>query len=195
MALKVLQDTRHIRVGLNPNFLRMQERPPILRREDRVNNQVGRDWGIEYDNNISIRSNQCDSDALSGRFPCACRSQGRSPGLFSVRPSGDWSRPEKMSKLHCAGGDARVLSLDICHRPKGENRTAHGLQPWERRPRENRPERAAECRASFPKITFVESDSMAFQKLTKLFLVRKFAVMLSLMRNVGGNTLYVRLAY
>src|SRR5437868_6508188 len=104
MALKVLQDTRHIRVGLNPNFLRMQERPPILRREDRVNNQVGRDWGIEYDNNISIRSNQCDSDALSGRFPCACRSQGRSPGLFSVRPSGDWSRPEKMSKLHARAG-------------------------------------------------------------------------------------------
>jgi hypothetical protein len=31
-----------------------------------------------------------------------------------------------------------------------------------------RPERAAEGRSLFPKITFVESDSMAFQKLTKL---------------------------
>jgi hypothetical protein len=29
-------------------------------------------------------------------------------------------------------------------------------------------ERAAEWPASFPEITFVESDSMAFQKLTKL---------------------------
>ena len=51
MALKVLQDTRHIRVGLNPNFLRMQERPPILRREDRVNNQVGK--GLGYPNMIT----------------------------------------------------------------------------------------------------------------------------------------------
>ena len=76
MALKVLQDTRHISVGLNPNFLRIQERPPILRREDRVKNQVGKGLGIEYNNNISTRSNQCDSDALSGRFPCACHSQG-----------------------------------------------------------------------------------------------------------------------
>jgi hypothetical protein len=23
-----------------------------------------------------------------------------------------------------------AVSLDILHRPKGENRTAHGLQPW-----------------------------------------------------------------
>ena len=50
-------------------------------------------------------------------------------------------------------------------------------------------ERAAECRSLFPKITFVESDSMAFQKLTKLFLIRKFAVMLGLIANVGGNSL------
>ena len=58
--------------------------------------------------------------------------------------------------------------LDILGRPKGENRIAHGLQPWEDGPERNRPERAAECRSLFPKITFVESDSMAFQKLTKL---------------------------
>jgi hypothetical protein len=32
-------------------------------------------------------------------------------------------------------------------------------------------ERATEWRASFLEITFVESDSMAFQKLTKLFLI------------------------
>src|SRR5580704_11245044 len=57
--------------------------------------------------------------------------------------------------------------LDVLGRPKGENRIAHGLQPW---------------------------DSMAFQKLTKLFLIRKFAVMLGLIGNVGGNGLYARLA-
>ena len=32
----------------------MQERPPILRREDRVRNQVGKRLGIEYDNNMSL---------------------------------------------------------------------------------------------------------------------------------------------
>ena len=79
--------------------------------------------------------------------------------------------------------------MDIFDRPKGENRIAHGLQPWEDCPERNRPERAAECRSLFPKITFVESDSMAFQKLTKLFLIRKFAVMLGLIGNVGGNGL------
>jgi hypothetical protein len=84
--------------------------------------------------------------------------------------------------------------LDILHRPKGENRIAHGLQPWEDVPERIAPERAAECRSLFPKITFVESDSMAFQKLAKLFLIRKFAVMLGLIGNVGGNSLYVRLA-
>ena len=40
--------------------------------------------------------------------------------------------------------------LDILGRPKGGNRIAHGLQPW---------------------------DSMAFQKITKLFLIREFALM------------------
>ena len=84
--------------------------------------------------------------------------------------------------------------LDILGRPKGENRIAHGLQPWEDGPERNRPERAAEGRSLFPKITFVESDSMAFQKLTKLFLIRKLAVMLGLIGNVGGNGLYARLA-
>jgi hypothetical protein len=54
--------------------------------------------------------------------------------------------------------------LDILGRPKGENRIAHGLQPWEDGSERNRPERAAEGRSLFPKITFVESDSMAFQK-------------------------------
>jgi hypothetical protein len=38
-------------------------------------------------------------------------------------------------------------------------------------------------------MTFVESDSMAFQTLTKLVLIRKFAVMLVLIGNVGGNSL------
>ena len=47
--------------------------------------------------------------------------------------------------------------LDILGRPKGENRIAHGLQPWEDGPGRNRPERAAEGRSLFPKI-IVESD-------------------------------------
>ena len=34
-----------IRVGLNANFLRMQERPPILRREDRVHDSVRKRLG------------------------------------------------------------------------------------------------------------------------------------------------------
>ena len=86
--------------------------------------------------------------------------------------------------------------MDILHRPKGENRIAHGLQPWEDVPERIalKAERASECQALFPEKTFVESDSMAFQKLTKLFLIRKFAVMLGLIGNVGGNSLYVRFA-
>jgi hypothetical protein len=40
--------------------------------------------------------------------------------------------------------------LDILGRPKGENRIAHGLQPWEDGPERNRPERAAEGRSLFP---------------------------------------------
>jgi hypothetical protein len=45
MALKVLQYTCHVRVGLTPNFLRTQERPPIFRREDSMHNQVGKGLG------------------------------------------------------------------------------------------------------------------------------------------------------
>ena len=40
MALKVLQYTRHVPVGLTPNFLRTQERSPIFLREDSMHNQV-----------------------------------------------------------------------------------------------------------------------------------------------------------
>src|SRR5580704_15478436 len=91
-----------------------------------------------------------------------------------------------------------LCSLDIflCvfQAPEGRTENSPGLQPWEDGPERNRPERAAEGRSLFPKITFVESDSIAFQKLTKLFLIRKFAVMLGLIGNVGGNGLYARLA-
>ena len=77
--------------------------------------------------------------------------------------------PGKVRRLALPKQDRIMLpaGLDILGRPKGENRIAHGLQPW---------------------------DSMAFQKLTKLFLLRKFAVMLGLIGNVGGNRLYARLA-
>jgi hypothetical protein len=56
------------------------------------------------------------------------------------------------------------------------------------------PGRAAEGRSLFPKITFVESDSMAFQKLTKLFLIRKYAMMLGLIGKCRQYGLYARLA-
>ena len=121
------------------------------------------------------------------RIPSARRTNGKQPRGFS---------PEKVRRLALPKQDRimRPAGLDILGRPKGENRIAHGLQPWEDGPERNRPERAAEGRSLFPKITFVESDSMAFQKLTKLFLIRKFAVMLGLIGNVGGNGLYARLA-
>jgi hypothetical protein len=62
--------------------------------------------------------------------------------------------PGRVRRLALPKQDRIVLpaGLDILGRPKGENRIAHGLQPW---------------------------DSMAFQKLTKLLLIRKFAVMLA----------------
>jgi hypothetical protein len=110
---------------------------------------------------------------------------------------------------------------DIAPKPgiktaKRSETNSPGLQAWEPTPAEMRPEsipnplrgcnsdrafrkdclvRASEGRGLFPKKTFVESDSMAFQKLTQLFLIRKFAVMLGLIGNVGGNSLYVRLAH
>ena len=109
------------------------------------------------------------------------------------RPAGTGYFPHD-SRHFVPGWPFGPAGLDILGRPKGENRIAHGLQPWEDGPERNRPERAAEGRSLFPKITFVESDSMAFQKLTKLFLIRKFAVMLGLIGNVAGNGLYARLA-
>jgi len=86
------------------------------------------------------------------------------------------------------------IFLCVFQAPEGRTENSPGLQPWEDGPERNRPERAAEGRSLFPKITFVESDSIAFQKLTKLFLIREFAVMLGLIGNVGGNGLYARLA-
>jgi hypothetical protein len=79
-------------------------------------------------------------------------------------------------------------------RPKGENRTAQAFRPGNV-PKEDRPERAADCRALFPKKSFVESKSMAFQKLTNFFPVRKSAVMFGLIGNVGANSLYLRLGW
>ena len=79
-------------------------------------------------------------------------------------------------------------------RPKGENRTAQAFRPGNV-PKENRPERAADYGALFPKKTFVKSKSMAFQKLTNLFPVRKSAMMFGLSGNVGANSLYFRLGW
>ena len=85
--------------------------------------------------------------------------------------------------------------LNILGRPKGENRIAHGLQPWEGGPERNRPERAAEGRSLFPKINVrrkrLDGVSEAHEALPD---TKKFAVMLGLIGNVGGNGLYARLA-
>jgi hypothetical protein len=70
-------------------------------------------------------------------------------------------------------------------RPKGENRTAQAFRPGNVA-KENRPERAADCRALFPKKTFVNNESMAFQKLTNLFPVGKSAMMFGLVGNNEG---------
>src|SRR5580704_3210211 len=54
--------------------------------------------------------------------------------------------PGKVRRLAVPKQDRIMLpaGLDILGRPKGENRIAHGLQPWEDGPERNRPERAAE---------------------------------------------------
>ena len=44
--------------------------------------------------------------------------------------------------------------------PEGRRENSPGLQPWECVRKEKRPERAADCRALFPKNAFVESDSI-----------------------------------
>jgi len=55
-------------------------------------------------------------------------------------------------------------SLDIfssvCQTPEGRRENSPGLQPWECVRKEKRPERAADCRALFPRMAFVESDSI-----------------------------------
>ena len=94
------------------------------------------------------------------RIPSARRTNGKQPRASALGKVRRLALPKQDRIMLPAG-------LDILGRPKGENRIAHGLQPW---------------------------DSMAFQKLTKLFLIRKFAVMLGLIGNVGGNGLYARLA-
>src|SRR4029077_20066030 len=136
-------------------------------------------------------SSQARSASAVWTFSCAYSKRPK-----DERKTAQGFSPGKVRRLALPKQD-RIMppaGLDILGRPKGENRIAHGLQPWEDGPERNRPERAAEGRSFFPKITFVESDSMAFQKLTKLFLIRKFVVMLGLIGNVGGNGLYARLA-
>jgi len=59
------------------------------------------------------------------------------------------------------------VRVPIARRANREQPRASALG---RHPQENRPERAAEWRASLPEITFVESDWMAFQQLTKVLL-------------------------
>ena len=58
------------------------------------------------------------------------------------------------------------VGLDILGRPKGKNRIAHGLQPWEDGPERNRPERAAEGRSLFPKITLGSGLPAPFFRLS-----------------------------
>ena len=53
--------------------------------------------------------------------------------------------------------------------PEGRRENSPGLQAWEGLRKQNRPERAADFRALFPKGNFVKRDSIAFRELTNLF--------------------------
>jgi hypothetical protein len=86
----------------------MQERPPILRREDRGAQSGGKGTGASnMETTYPYVIVNVDSAALSGRFPCACRSQGFSQAealgcsLFALRAIGNMH--EKMSKLQARG--------------------------------------------------------------------------------------------
>jgi len=72
--------------------------------------------------------------------------------------------------------NGRSLQFGQFYRPKGENRTAQAFRPGKVQI-ENRPERATDWRALSSNKTLLKSKSMAFQKLTNLFPVRKSAVM------------------
>ena len=126
---------------------------------------------------MSKRQRVCPEQATTRRmgrmliqFPFLLLASNLNRDPFN-RPAGTGYFPHD-SRHFVPGWPFGPAGLDILGRPKGENRIAHGLQPWEDDPERNRPERAAEGRSLSPKITFVESDSMAFQKLTKLFLIR-----------------------
>jgi hypothetical protein len=82
------------------------------------------------------------------RIPSARRTNGKQPRASALGKVRRLALPKQDRIMLPAG-------LDILDRPKGENRIAHGLQPWEDGPERNRPERAAEGRSLFPKITFV----------------------------------------
>src|SRR5207237_2334481 len=60
-------------------------------------------------------------------------------------------------------GTPAPWSLDISYRPKGENRTAHGLQPWEDNPESIALRGRPSAGHYSQRKTFVESDSMPFQ--------------------------------
>src|SRR5438132_7981502 len=70
----------------------------------------------------------------------------------------------ELRTAHCKTGVlARCWSLDISYRPKGENRTAHGLQPWEDIPESIALRGRPSAGHYSQRKTFVESDSMPFQ--------------------------------
>jgi hypothetical protein len=79
--------------------------------------------------------------------------------------------------------------------PEGRTENSPGLQAWEGLQKENRPERAADCRALFPKKPSSKASRLAFQNLTNLFLVRKSKVMFGLIANVGAISFHLRLGW
>src|ERR1700752_4378572 len=96
-------------------------------------------------NNLSIRYSQCRSAARAGRFPSGVPFPGLKPlgcFLFALRALGTRTI-QKQDRIMLPAG------LDILGRPKGENRIAQRLQPWEDVPERNCPARAAECRSLF----------------------------------------------
>jgi hypothetical protein len=79
--------------------------------------------------------------------------------------------------------------------PEGLTENSPGLQAWDGLHKENRPERAADCRALFPKKPSSKASRLAFQNLTNLFLVRKSKVMFGLIANVGAISFHLRLGW
>src|SRR5580693_3999199 len=77
------------------------------------------------------------------------------PGSPGLQP---WE--SKASRLSQAGSNHAACRFGHFGSPEGRKQNSPWASALGRRPERNRPERAAEGRSLFPKITFLESDSL-----------------------------------